>query len=443
MTVEIEFDSELTLPCYRHLRNSTADTNLLWGGRDGAKTREVAQEMIVKCLSLDYFTCLLVRKTFASIKDSQWAVIKEVVEEWGLSQFFIFKVSPLEIQCVNGNKFICRGMDDPAKVKSVNNPSHCWVEEANLLTQEDYDTLSTTLRTNKGRVQEWLSFNPETEEHYEDFWMVKKWPLLKEYRTDSDIIEIKLKDSTITLSYTSTWTTYHDNPYCSSERRAKLENLAATNPFHYDVFTMGKWGRRANDSPAAFAFNREKHIGPTKWNPQEVTIVSCDFNRNPMTWSVFQVINNGEVVGIETFKIPNSGTPAMCQYLKSNYPNALFMITGDSSGNNGTTLTNDHVSNYTLMRKPEHLGLGNGQFRVPKSNPKVKDNLTLMNMVLSQVKCTFDPVRCKHLIYDFENVRVLPTGDLDKSDRQNAMKQADALDTWRYFCNTYFRHLLK
>jgi PBSX family phage terminase large subunit len=332
-------------------------------------------------------------------------------------------------------------MDDPAKIKSVNNPTHAWVEEANALEQDDYDTLTTTLRTNTGRVQEWLSFNPECEDHYEDFWMVKKWPLLKEYQTGTGELIAKLKSGKeVKLTYTSTWTTYRDNPYCSEERIAKMELLAANNPVYSDVFCDGKWGRKLNESPAAFSFNREKHIGSTEWKQSELTIVSCDFNRNPMCWSIFQIID-GHIYGIETIKMNNSGTPAMCDYLKAQYRHALFIVTGDASGDNGTTLTNDHISNYTVIR--QQLGLSDAQLKVPKKNPKVKDNINLFNMVLSQVECTFDPQRCKHLIYDFENVRLMPAGDLDKSDRKNPNKQADALDTWRYFCNTFFSHLLK
>lgn len=441
MTVEIEIDESVISPCYRHLRESEADIDLIWGGRDSGKSHYTAQELVLDCLESDYFRCVLVKKTFESIKDSQWQTIKDIVEEWGLSDYFEFYTSPLEIRCVNGNKFIARGCDKPGKLKSIKDPSHVWIEEANQLSEEEYIVLSTTLRTSHGRVKEKITFNPECECHYEEFWMVKKWPLLANCESGSDTISVKLAGGEIaTLTYTSTHTTYLDNPYCTNDRKAKIEGLLLTNPFFYDVFALGKWGRKENDSPAAYAFNRDKHLRPTVWKPYELTIVSCDFNRNPMCWTVFQIVDN-KVFGIECIKEKNTGTPFMCDYLLTKYPGAMFMVTGDASGANTNTVSNDAISNYTIIRAK--LNLANSQLKVPAKNPSIKHNLTLSNLVLSQIECSFDPVNCKHLIYDFENVRRLPDGTIDKSDRNNPAKQADAFDTWRYFCNTFFAHLLK
>jgi phage terminase large subunit len=76
---------------------------------------------------LPYFRCLLIKKTYNSIKESQWQTIKDVVEEWGLSSVFTFKVSPFTIECENGNRFIARGCDDPQSIKGVKDPSHALV----------------------------------------------------------------------------------------------------------------------------------------------------------------------------------------------------------------------------------------------------------------------------------------------------------------------------
>jgi hypothetical protein len=438
--VEVEIDDEVYLPCYRHLLGTKADINFLFGGRDSGKSSHVARQLVVKCLSEDYFRFILAKKTFNSIESAQWQTIKDVVEEWGLESLFEFKKSPLSIICANGNTFIARGFDDPAKLKSISNPSGVWIEEGNQITQEDYLVLSTTLRSNVGKVQEWITFNPECEEHYEDFWMVKMWPFLADYTTHNGVIEQKLpKGGTVSLTYTSTHTTYLDNPYCTPERQAKIEKMAAINPYYHDVFALGKWGRVPNDNPAAYCYERGIHVGHTTWNPDETTYISCDFNRNPMCWSVFQIYDD-TLFGIETIKLANTGTPAMCDYLLQHYPGAIYMVTGDSSGDNANTLSNDRVTNYTIIRNM--LQLGPNQLRVPR-NPPVKRNIQLMNVVLKFHKCRFDPINCKHLIYDFENVRLLPTGDIDKSDRENPMKQADALDTFRYLCNTFFAHMMR
>ena len=98
-----------------------------------------------------------------------------MVEDWGISHLFEFKVSPLEITCVNGNKFLARGFDDPHKIKSIQNPSGAWVEEGNELTRDDWTILITSLRSNHGRTKIDFTFNPECEGDYRDFWLYKDY----------------------------------------------------------------------------------------------------------------------------------------------------------------------------------------------------------------------------------------------------------------------------
>src|SRR6478735_1723625 len=140
--IQINLPIDVFLPCYQHLVTVPSisdkllpepDIDFLWGGRDSGKTRHIAMQLLLSCLSLPYFRCILVRKVANTIKDSQWQQLKDVAEEWKVDHLFNFKEHPLEILCFNGNKFLCRGMDEPTKLKSVSNPSHCWCEEGNQL----------------------------------------------------------------------------------------------------------------------------------------------------------------------------------------------------------------------------------------------------------------------------------------------------------------------
>lgn len=123
--ITIEIPRQAFLPCYHHLIKSDYDIEFLYGGRDSGKSRFIASVMVLACMELPYFRCVLVRKVFNTIKESQWQLIKDVVEEWGLTEFFTFRQAPLEIHCENGNKFICRGMDEPGKLKSISNSASC------------------------------------------------------------------------------------------------------------------------------------------------------------------------------------------------------------------------------------------------------------------------------------------------------------------------------
>ena len=111
----INIDEEVFLPAYRHLLESDCDINFLWGGRDSGKSYFIASKLLMDCLKSSYFRCILIKKTHESIKDSQWQMIKDIAEMWGVSQLLDFTSSPLETRCVNGNKCISRGCDNHSK----------------------------------------------------------------------------------------------------------------------------------------------------------------------------------------------------------------------------------------------------------------------------------------------------------------------------------------
>lgn len=251
--INIEIDEDLFLPCYRHLHTDTSDIRFLWGGRDSGKSQDIAMRKIKDCLEKPYFRGILIKKTGNSIKDSQWQTIKDICTDWGIDHLFTFTTHPLEITCINGNKFIARGCDDVGKLKSIRNPTDAWVEEGNQLAQDDWIVLMTTLRNDKGSVQIDVSLNPEAEgADYVEFYLYKTF-FQKQYEKGvlnfSDVIETKLSDGrTARLTYSSTHTTYLDNPYVTTQRIAFHESLKEMSPYYYKVFTLGLWGRKIEGS---------------------------------------------------------------------------------------------------------------------------------------------------------------------------------------------------
>lgn len=444
--VEVVIPKKAFLPCYHHLLNSTSDIDFLWGGRDSGKSRFIASKLITDCLSLPYFRCVLARKVFNTIKESQWQMIKDVATLWGVDHLFTFNTNPLEIKCVNGNKFICRGMDDAANLKSISNPSHCWAEEMNQMSLDDFILIMTSLRYNSGKVKMWCSFNPEADGNFEEYWLYKNFFSSGEYNfTSTWSIEIPAANgnpaATVDYVYSSTHTTYHDNRYCRPERAAFLEQLAVLDPYYYKVFTLGRWGNRKNEDPFCYTFDRSKHVRATELNRRFEVKLSFDFNVNPITCGVFQDYDPEWIYGIESIKLDNSDIYKLCDYILEHYPGCLFVVTGDATGQNTSALVQDGINYYTVIKTK--LNLGQGQIKVPTVNPKVKENRVLVNAVFHIKKVALDPVRCKGLIYDCENVSVNDMGDIDKGDRSNPKKRADHLDNFRYYCNSFHKHILR
>jgi phage terminase large subunit len=433
---EVEVDDSVFLPCFQHLRDDTGiDIDLIYGGRDSGKSRDEAQRLVLKCLEDDYFRHILVRKTANTIKDSQWQVIKDVVEEWNLESVFTFLKAPLEIHCANGNKFIARGLDEPMKLKSIANPSGAWVEEGNQISEDDFTFLLTTLRSNEGRIKLDFTFNPESDTpDYKDFWIYKNF---FSDRTEKSFTFTKLYqigDQEFNLTYRATHTTYRDNPFVTEQRKAIHESLKATNFYWYKVFTLGEWGNRLNEAPWAFAFNRQKHAkAGLERNIGLPLFLSWDFNRNPVCCSVIQHLRDIKTIRVlETIKIPNSGVDELCNMILVKYPKALYIVTGDYSGHTPTSVFKEQVTNYTMIKTK--LRLSDSQIKT-KVNPSLEKNRTLVNIVLQYYGVEIDEHKAKDLIFDLENVEASADGKILKENRKDPKQQADILDTFRYLIN--------
>lgn len=442
--VEVIIPKKVYLPCYHHLNNLKADIHFLWGGRDSGKSHYIAQRLIRKCLKAKYFRCIMVKKTGNSIEASQWQTIKEIVEEWGLSELFIFKKAPLSIECVNGNRFLARGCDDPANLKSIKDPTDVWYEELNQLELYDFITVASTLRSNNADIEQWGSFNPEAVGDYEDFWLYKTFfanytgDIYKNF-TSSWTVDIPGGEQ-YEFTYTSTHTTYKDNTYCKPARKALLEQLSVIDPYYYKVFTLGLWGNIQVGDRYCLTFEREKHARVTTLNRNYEVKLSFDFNVNPITCQVFQDYNN-HIYGIESIKLDSSDIYKLCDYIKSAYPNCLFVVTGDATGRSTTALVQDGINYYTVIKNKLNLSIS--QIRVPTVNPVVKENRVLVNAVFTLSNISIDPVKCKALIFDLENVAVNDMGDIDKGSRTDKRKRADHLDGFRYYLNTFHKNILK
>lgn len=395
MSITLEVDEEVFLSPYRPLLNSTADIDFLWGGRDSGKSVFIAQRLLLKCLSAKYFRGILVKKTAESIKDSQWQLLQDWAVKWGIDKYFYFKVSPLEIICtLNGNKFICRGCDNPGKLKSISNPSDVWYEEGNQLTEADYITISTTLRSEHGKVKEWFSFNPEADDDYEDFWLYRDF--FKEYfekgeTTFNGTHVIELSDgSKHELKYTSTHTVYQDNPHCTPDRIARHEQLRKTNPYYYNVFTKGLWGRRIAGGEFYKCYKQEKHVARNEYNPDLPLHLTFDSNVNPyMTGLVFQ-IDGKKVMQLNEFLLPHprNTSLAVCDEFERKYPehSSGLYIYGDPAMLKQSTADETTVrvkeKDYSEFTKiMNRLSKYRPQLRVPRAYPPVKPRGMFMNSI--------------------------------------------------------------
>ncbi len=398
----------------------------LWGGRGSGKSVAAVRYLIYRCLTEPHFKCILIRKVYDTIKESMWQAIKDEVIEMGLGELFEFTQSPMEIRCLNGAKFICRGLDKPEKLRSIKEPSFAWYEEGNQIDEDDWITVTTTLRNPKSRfLQEVFSFNPETNgEDYEDFWLYKKFFADHIEKTFDDSIDIEVNGKIEKFTYSSIWSTYNDNPHLPGVFKAMLESMKLDNPYYYRVFALGEWGNRGNDSPfyKTFTMANVETVEYKDWLPLHITF---DENVNPyLTLTVHQVRTDPNTGKTKIWQLDEillthpkntlRDTCAEFTRLYRNHKEGVF-IYGDRTSNKADAKLEKGQNFFTLAR--EYLASFRPQMRIPNVNPNVKSRGEFINDVFAGRHEDLEIVigdRCTTSINDYMNVVEAPDGTKHK-----------------------------
>lgn len=216
----------------------------------------------------------------------------------------------------------------------------------------------------------------------------------------------------------------------------ELHKLRKANPFVFDA----QYQQDPKDIGSKlwlFAFDKKRHTGKVEYDPSLWVYASFDFNRNPMTCTLFQITDEGQVRGIDCIRILNSTTRMVCQEIERRYPDAHLVITGDAAGKNLTTVS--LVDNYTIIKN--FFNLGRAQMQYHAQNPRLQDSRYFMNSLFEQYDIIYDAERCAPAIYDFENVEADDENKPKKTSRDNKTQQADFLDNNRYFFHKFYKEM--
>jgi len=208
---------------------------------------------------------------------------------------------------------------------------------------------------------------------------------------------------------------------------------------------------------AYYAFDRAHNVRHLRYNPNFPLFWSLDFNVNPLCSVLGQTVN-GTVHILDELILPDSNSPAACEeFLERTRPwttapelptlNAdagelaeqlleetarqlqprplNVYVYGDATGDRDQTSayrTDWQILKNFFGRYRDRYRAG---FRVPSSNPRVKDRVNCVNAMLrnyvGQRRLLVDP-KCKQVIQDLEQVSWKadphgnPLAELDKSD---------------------------
>lgn len=212
-------------PLFRpYLTDNTHRYLILYGGAGSGKSVFAVQRFLYRLLTLPLCNILVVRAVAATNRDSTYALFRQVISRWGVSELFSCKDSDLRISCANGNSVIFKGLDDTEKLKSITFPkgelTDIWIEEASEVLEEDFNQLDVRLRGKGSHKQMVLTFNPVSVLH---------WLKLRFFdRKDPRALVLK--------------STYKDNQFLDEDYKRTLEGYKDTDPYYYSVYCLGEWG---------------------------------------------------------------------------------------------------------------------------------------------------------------------------------------------------------
>jgi len=206
---------------YLPLYNTDYRYYVLKGGAGSGKSHGIAQKIISDIYTNKSKRWLIIRKTATTLYKSVFLLLRDIIIEAGLYDYFTFNKTEKTIICKHtGSEIYCSGLDDPEKIKSITGITDCWIEEASELLLADFKQLVLRLRGKGLKKHYYLSFNPISEKH----WLKKEF--FDFPKDDCLIIE----------------TTYHDNDFIDDDYKTELESNKETDPYYYQVYVLNKWG---------------------------------------------------------------------------------------------------------------------------------------------------------------------------------------------------------
>lgn len=191
-----------------------------WCGSAGSgKSYFLTQRIIIRCCNepIRFVVC---RRYGTTLRNSVFALFKEVLAKWQLTQYVKIKETDMSITFPNGSQVILLGLDEETKLLSLANVSGVWVEESFEVPRSLIEQLNLRMRGQAANQQIWLSWNPISKNSYLYDFTVENPPANSVY----------------------IHSTYKDNIFLNQEYIDSLEELAIRNPAKFRVYGLGEWG---------------------------------------------------------------------------------------------------------------------------------------------------------------------------------------------------------
>lgn len=189
------------------------------GSAGSGKSYSICQKIIIRCCR-EPIRVLVCRRYATTLRNSCFALFKEVLANWQLTNYVKIRETDMSITFPNGSQIIMVGLDTEEKLLSLTNISTVWVEEAYEVEKTKIEQLNLRMRGTAANQQIILSWNPISKQSYLYNFTIEEPP-------ENSIFH---------------HSTYKDNPFLNAEYIAALDEMEIRNPAKYRVYGLGEWG---------------------------------------------------------------------------------------------------------------------------------------------------------------------------------------------------------
>ena len=200
------------------------DLRCIGGSAGSGKSHFVAQKIVLKALKTKR-RVLICRRHGVTIKETVFALFKDVLTNFKIIEYCKINNSDKTIILPNESTLIFKGLDDEAKLLSLQDISDIFIEEVFECSKDIIEQLNLRMRGSADDQQIFMAFNPISAKHW-----------LYEY------CEINPPES---FFYHKS--TYKDNKFLPESYVKSLEDLLIRNPRKAEVFVKGNWGVLLDD----------------------------------------------------------------------------------------------------------------------------------------------------------------------------------------------------
>lgn len=264
-----------------HLTDFSKRYEVYYGGAGSGKSYFVAQKLVVKALR-DRRKVLVLRKVGRTVKNSVFQLILDTLDLLQIKDKCKINKTDFSIELPNGSVFLCSGLDDPEKIKSIAGLTDAWLEEATEFAQDDFNQIDLRIRDPFAKNQQLiLSFNPVSK---------ASWCYLQFFAENPELDEFRSKVEIVKSNYTN-------NPHLPQAYVDSLLLLKATNPVYYGIYALGDFGsldKSVYSNWQKFEFNKEDIKGDL--------IIGLDFGYTNDPTALVAAIVNAEENRIYVFK---------------------------------------------------------------------------------------------------------------------------------------------